>query len=322
MPDVWMLHAATLIAGIVVLGMGGEFLVRGATRLARSLGVSTLVVGLTVVAFGTSAPEAAVTIFAAARGAGELAIGNIVGSNIANVLLIMGAAAVMAPLAVSRSLIRVDGPVMILAAAALIGLAAPTGAIGRWAGVGLVGALVIYTAVTYILARRNYVAVAGEDEAPSAGWARFPAYNALLVAVGIGGLVLGASLMVDGATGLALLFSVSEHVIGLTIVAIGTSLPELATAVIAARRNHPDIAIGNVIGSNIFNVLFVAGATAIVQPLSVPPSILRFDGPLMVTVCIIAYVAVYTGRRVTRLEGSVLLFFYAAYLVGTTVRAL
>lgn len=313
----WVAHVLVLLGGLAVLTAGGEMLVRGAARLAGTLGVSVLVVGLTVVAFGTSAPEAAVTIFAARQGAAGLALGNVVGSNIANVLLILGLAAAVRPIPVARSLIRLDGPVMVASAAALYGLMFWQGGIGRLAGAAFVVGLVAYTGLAYYLGRRNPPPTVGEA-LTATGRGRLWWYNALLVLVGIGGLIVGARLIVSGSTGLALLLGISEHVVGLTIVAVGTSLPELATTVIAARRNQPDIAIGNVVGSNTFNVLFVTGAAALASPLHVPVEITRFDAPLMLAVCALFVPLAWTGRRVTRGEGVVLLALYVLY-VGWTV---
>ncbi len=315
----WTAHILMLLGGLAVLAVGGEGLVRGASRLARALGVSSLAIGLTVVAFGTSAPEAAVTIYAASHDLAELAVGNVVGSNIANILLILGVAAILAPLAVPRSLIRVDGPIMILAAAAFMALAWVSGEISRWAGVTFVCALIIYTYRTYALARRTPLEPKRND-APT-GRARHWWYNLSLVIIGVAGLVGGAKMIVSGASAIATMLGISEHVIGLTIVAIGTSLPELATAAVAARHQEPEIAIGNVVGSNIFNILFVAGLGAITQPLVVPPEIIHFDGPLMVAICVLFYPLVYTGQRVTRWEGGILVALYAAYLTWTAIQA-
>ena len=316
---VWIVYILMLLGGVVVLGGGGEALVRGAGRLARTLGMSSLVVGLTVVAFGTSAPEAAVTIFAASQGAGDLAVGNVVGSNIANLLLILGFAAVVKPLGISRSLLRLDGPVMILASVVFLVLAARNHVILRWEGGLFVAGLVVYTLVTYQVGRRS---APRDDEASPTGVAGKAWYNLVLVAGGIGGLVLGAKWIVDGASGIAALLGVPPHIIGLTIVAIGTSLPELATVVAAARQSQPDIAIGNVVGSNIFNILFVTGCASTVRPLAVPSEIVHTDGPLMVLVSLLAYLAIWTGQKVVRWEGVVLLAGYVAYLTWAGSRAL
>jgi len=313
-----------LMVGLVCLGIGGEMLVRGAARLARTLGVSTLVVGLTVVAFGTSAPEAAVTVTAAARGtegATGLAVGNVVGSNIANILLILGFAAVVRPLVVSHNLIRFDGPVMILSAAALTAIAWWIGSVGRVAGIVFVTSLLAYTVFTYCQARQRPVPEVAEEDHPK-GIARHWWYNAALIVIGVVGLVGGAQLIVHGASELARAFGVSDHLIGLTIVAIGTSLPELATAVAAARQRQSDIAIGNVIGSNIFNVLFVTGLASMVTPLPVPSDIVHLDAPLMLGICVLTFPVMWTGRKIVRWEGAVLLGGYVAYLVWTGMRAM
>lgn len=316
---VWIVHILILLGGVVVLSGGGEALVRGAGRLARILGMSSLVVGLTVVAFGTSAPEAAVTIFASAHGAGDLAVGNVVGSNIANLLLILGIAALVKPLSISRSLLRLDGPVMIVVSVIFLVLATRNHQILRWEGSLFVAGLVIYTLVTYQVGRQT---AKPNGEPPPTGMAGKTWYNAVLVIGGICGLVLGAKWIVDGATGIATLLGVPPHIIGLTIVAIGTSLPELATVVAAARQNQPDIAIGNVVGSNIFNILFVTGFASVIRPLPVPPEIIHADGPVMILVSLAAYLAIWTGQKVVRWEGAALLAGYVAYLVWAGWRVL
>lgn len=317
-PDHWLVHAILLAGGVGVLAAGGEALIRGATRLARTLGVSTLFIGLTLVAFGTSAPEAAVTIFAGAAGASDLAVGNVVGSNIANILLILGIAALVTPLRVSRSLVRVDGPIMILVMALFLALAGLHREFGRVTGACFLAGLVLYTTFTYVLAR-----VTGpppdEQLAPPAGRVRRRGTNVLLVVLGVVGLVVGARLIVDGASGLATMWGVSQHIIGLTIVAVGTSLPELAATIAAARHKQPDIAVGNVVGSNIFNVLFVTGAAAVVHPLPMPEAIIWFDGPVMLAICVVFYPMAYFGGSISRWEGVILLGSYAAYLAWTVL---
>jgi cation:H+ antiporter len=317
----WAVNLITLFGGFVLLVLGGEILVRGAARLAETLGVSATVVGLTVVAFGTSAPEAAVTISAALHGSSELAIGNVMGSNIANVLLILGCAALINPLPVSRALILVDSPIMLAVVAILAGVAAIFGHVGRLTGILFVVGLVAYTITTYWAEHHRPKELSGGDVVPLKGPGRYALYNLALTAAGIVGLVYGARLIVSGATGLARLMDISEHVIGLTIVAIGTSLPELATAVVAARHRRADIVIGNIVGSNVFNVLFVTGLTAAIRPLAIPADAAHVDGPLMVGACAVFMVVVATGRRVSRAEGLLLLGLYAAYLSWTGLRA-
>ncbi len=316
---------ALFVAGLVVLSTGGELLVRGAARLAQTLGVSALVIGLTVVAFGTSAPEAAVSILAAIRGEAGIAIGNIVGSNIANLLLILGAAALARPLRISLNLIRTDLPVMLLVTAAFLMLAADKAAfsagptrIERYEGLVFLLGLAAYTWLTYRLARREPPAVEAEYQAAQRG-AGPVALNALLLVLGIGGLVGGAELIVRGASGIAELLGVERRIIGLTIVAVGTSLPELATCVIAARRNQPDIAVGNIVGSNIFNILSVAGLASLVRPLEVPRETLFFDAPVMLVVSLLAWYICWHGRTVTRRLGTGLLALYLTFLACTVL---
>jgi len=293
-------------------------LVRGAARLARSLGLSTLVIGLTIVAFGTSSPEAAVTILAAAQGQSDIAVGNVVGSNIANILLIAGMAALLRPLAVASTVLRFDGPVMVMTGALLVAITFGASQIGRLAGVIFLLGLVLYTVITV---RWFGGPLAGEvvSEFPR-GIARRWWYNLALVLAGIGGLLAGARLIVTGAVGLAEMLGVPAHIVGLTVVAVGTSLPELATSVAAARQGQTHIALGNVIGSNTFNVLFVTGAAAMVRPLVVPGDVSGLDMPLMLAISVVFYVMLVTGRRLSRAEGAVLLALYVGYLTWLVKR--
>lgn len=318
-----------LVGGLVVLSVGGECLVRGASRLARSLGVSALVVGLTIVAFGTSAPEIAVSISAGIRQHDDLAIANVVGSCILNTLVVLGLAAVARPLKVSRSVVRTDAPFMILVLALFaffavddIGLLAGgknDGRIGRWEGILFIAALMGYLVLTYYGARRQPQVVEAEYE-QSIGPARSSAINLVLVLVGLAGLVFGADLMVNGGAGIARSVGISERIIGLTIFAIGTSLPEVATCVIAARRGQPDIAVGNVVGSNIFNVLAVIGIATTAHPkgaMTVNWTILSHDVPVMLVAAVLLLPILRTGRHISRREGAVLLALYIGYLSWT-----
>ncbi len=313
------------VLGLVILSTGGELLVRGAARLAEALGVSALVVGLTIVAFGTSAPEAAVSILAAIRGESGIAVGNIVGSNVANLLLILGAAAVARPLRISLNLIRTDLPVMLLVTGVFLLLAADKAAfsagptrIERDEGLLFVLGLAAYTWLTYRLARREPPSVEAEYQAARRD--RTPvALSVALVVLGLGGLVGGAELIVRGAAGLAELMGVERRIIGLTIVAVGTSLPELATCVVAARRGQPDIAVGNIVGSNIFNILSVAGLASLVRPLEIPRETLFFDAPVMLVVSVLAWFVCWHGRTVTRRTGAGLLVLYAAFLTSVAL---
>jgi cation:H+ antiporter len=322
-----------LVGGLVVLSVGGECLVRGAARLARALGVSALVVGLTVVAFGTSAPEIAVSISAAVQGHDDLAIANVVGSCILNTLVVLGLAASTRPLKVSRNVVMTDAPIMILALALFtffaiddVGLLAGgknAGEIEHWQGIFFLAALIGYLFLTYYAARRQPKVVAAEYE-QSIGRARSSVFSLLLVIIGLIGLVQGANLIVLGAVGIAEALGVSQRIIGLTIVAIGTSLPEVATCVIAARREQPDIAVGNVVGSNIFNVLAVIGIASTAHPdgpLTVSWRILSFDFPVMLAAAVLLLPIIRTGRHISRPEGVLLLALYGGYITWTLLAA-
>ncbi|GGC74298.1 calcium/sodium antiporter [Hoyosella rhizosphaerae] len=308
----------SLVGGFVLLVGGGEFLVRGATSLARSIGMSALVVGLTVVSFATSAPELAVSTGAALSGYPGLAIGNVVGSNIANIFLILGVGALMAPLIVKSQIIRVDIPIMIGFSVVLL-VVALDGSISRVNGIILFVMLLIYLAVTVTSAQRSPRPEVEDDVAPvieSDSRAKQAAMSTLLVVIGVGLLVVGAQLLVNGATSIAAAFGLSDLVIGLTVVAIGTSLPELATAVIAVRKGEVDIAVGNIVGSNIFNIGAVLGITAVIAPsgIEVAPGAVGFDIPIMIAVALVLLPVAFTGLAIARWEGGVFVVFYAAYL--------
>jgi cation:H+ antiporter len=296
-------------AGLVALVGGGHALVSGASTLARRLGLSPLVIGLTVVAWGTSAPELAVSLRAALRGQADIALGNVVGSNIVNVLGVIGASALAAPLAVSARLVRIDVPILVCLSAATYVMALD-GAIGRTDGLLLVAAGVAYTAFAIRTSRGER-----DPETP-----RLPSSRrAIAASVGLvtGGLVLlalGGHFMVESATVMARALGVSELVIGLTVVAVGTSLPEAAASVIAAWRGEREIAVGNAIGSNIFNLAAVLGLTAAAAGrIGVAPSALAFDLPVMVAVAVVCLPIFFVGHAVDRGEGALLLAYYAAY---------
>lgn len=323
-----MMAVLQLLGGFLVLVAGAEFLVRGASRIAVRLGIAPLVVGLTVVAFGTSAPEMAVSVKSALAGesGAAVAIGNVVGSNIANVLLILGVSALFAPLIVEIRLVRVEVPLMIGASLLVLGLSLD-GDLGRIDGAILFGAIVLYVGGAIRMVKRSPAdAPEHSDEPVSAVPAtgrQGVAWNAFLFLLGLGGLVLGADLLVDGAVSLALSLGVSELVIGLTIVAIGTSLPELATSVLASLRGERDIAVGNVAGSNLFNLLAVLGLGGLVAPdgLAVSQAALRFDLPIMIATAVACLPVFLTGGRIQRWEGGVFVAFYAAYLVFLVLQA-
>lgn len=303
--------------GLVVLIAGAELLVRGAAALAARFGVQPLVIGLTVVAFGTSAPELAVSIGSSLNGQAALALGNVIGSNIFNVLFILGACAVVAPLAVAAKLIRRDVPIMIGISLLVLALAA-NGVLGRAEGLLLLAGLVAFTWYQFWQGRQD----AEPGQPPPAAAKLWP--NLLTVAAGFGLLLLGARLLLDGAVALAAQLGVSELVIGLTIVAAGTSLPEVATSLLASIRGQRDIAVGNVIGSNIFNLLGVLGAAAAIAPdtLLISRQVLLFDLPVMAAVAVACLPIFFTGQQVSRWEGAAFLAFYLAYTSYVVLLAL
>jgi len=297
----------------VLLFIGGEALVRGATAIALRAGLSPMVVGLTVVAFGTSCPELAVSLGAAMDGHADVALGNIVGSNIANIALVAALAAIIAPITTDRDLIRIDGPVLIGASITLAGLI-HFGSIPRVAGFALLAVLIVYTVLRILVARTP----AGESDSTES-----PAGSAglmlLLTAGGIAALAVGGSLLVDGALVLSRSLGLSEAVIGLTLLAVGTSLPEIATTVVAAARGASDLALGNAIGSCIYNILAVLGATVVVSPIVVG-EISPADSAMMLGTSVLLWIIIWTGRRFTRLEGVGLLAVYVAYFTWLFVR--
>ncbi len=306
------------VIGLAVLVGGAEILVRGASRLAAALRISPLVIGLTVVAFGTSAPEIAVSVTAAVRGDGDIAVGNVVGSNIVNVLLILGASALVSPLVVRAVLIRRDVPVMI-AASALVPVLLWNGRVGRVEGILLATGLVVWVALLVRWSRAETDEVRDEyarefDVPPPRSTAR-TAGNVLLVLVGLALLAAGARWLLAGAVEIARYAGLGERTIGLTLVAVGTSLPEIAASLLAAWRGERDIAVGNVVGSNVFNVLAVLGIAAAAAPGGIvsSPEMLRFDVPVMLLAAFVCLPFAWTGSRIGRIEGALLLAGYVAY---------
>ena len=305
-----------LAGGALLIG-GAELLVRGASRVALAAGISPLVVGLTVVAFGTSAPELAVTVGSAWAGEADVALGNVVGSNIFNVLFILGVSALIAPLVVAQQLVRLDVPLMI-GASLLVLLLALDGRIGRLDGIVLFSGIVVYTVFLIRQSRRETAAVQGQYTDAFGAHAKpraSPLANVGLIVAGLALLVLGARWLVEAAVTTATALGVSELVIGLTVVAAGTSLPEVATSVLASIRGERDIAVGNVVGSNLFNLMAVLGLGSIVAPGGVPvsPGALGFDIPVMIAVAIATLPIFFTGYTIQRWEGAVFLGYYAAY---------
>ena len=306
------------ILGLLFLIAGAEMLVRGASRLAAAAGVAPLIIGLTIVAFGTSSPELAVSVMSAISGHTDIAVGNVVGSNIFNVLFILGLSALIVPLIVSKQLVRLDVPLMITVSVLLL-LISLDGNISRSEGLLLVAGIVAYTVfLFYYNTRKNREAAATlvEKTSPDRTYKSYAA-NLFFIVSGLFLLVVGSQWLIDGAIVFASRLGVSEMVIGLTIVAAGTSLPEVATSIIASIRGERDIAVGNVVGSNIFNILAVLGLSSLLAPngINVAPSVLRFDILIMIAAAVACLPIFFTGHLIARWEGLLFLGYYAAYTV-------
>lgn len=301
--------------GLVALYFGAEFLVKGGAALALRLGLSPLVIGLTVVAFGTSGPEMVVSVQAGLSGQGALAVGNVVGSNICNIALILGVCALICPLRADRQVIRREVPIMI--GVAVLGLVVLfDGYVARWEGALLLAGLVVYTVVTVRQARREGASGGVEEFAASlpegAGGHSGLVVNIVRVAGGLGILIVGSHLFVKGAVSLAQQWGMSEVAIGLTVVAVGTSLPELATSLMGAIKRQADLAIGNVVGSNIFNLLGILGVAALLKPIEAP-ELQWVDLGLMLLVSVTLLPVVRSGNQISRVEGVLLLAGYIGY---------
>jgi cation:H+ antiporter len=323
-----------LLGGLVLLVIGGELLVRGAVAIAERLGMSPLLIGLTLVGFGTSTPELVTSVQAAMAGSPGIAVGNIVGSNIANILLILGLSAIITPVAVQSNALRRDGVVVVLTALLFV-LVSYTYTLDRVAGVIFVGLLVAYIYYAY---RQETVPAAASDghtsafekaeaydelhngpirhQAEAKTWAEKlgPVVPLIMALGGLAIVVLGGKLLVDGAIGIARGYGMSEAVIGLTIVAVGTSMPEFVTSVVAAIRKHGDVALGNIMGSNIYNVLGIGGVTALISPTEVPAQIANFDNLVMLAASAAMFAVAWSGYRISRIEGAALLAGYIAYV--------
>ncbi|AOF81715.1 sodium/calcium exchanger family protein [Methyloversatilis sp. RAC08] len=304
--------------GLVALIAGAELLVRGASKLALSFGISPLVVGLTIVAFGTSSPELAVSVQSAWNGKTDMAVANVVGSNIFNVLFILGLSAMITPLLVDKQLIRQEVPIMVGISLLFVALTLD-GSVSFGDGALFVGLMIAYTTFLIVQSRRQTKALNDEYAesvvGPGAGWDSTLPVQIALIVVGLGLLVLGSNLLVEAAIVFARYLGLSEAVIGLTIVAAGTSLPEVAASVTAALRGQRDIAVGNVVGSNTFNILGALGVSSMVAPtaLTLPPSMLAFDIPVMAAVAIACLPIFMTGNLIARWEGALFFAYYIAY---------
>lgn len=301
-----------MAAGLVGLYFGAEWLLRGAIAVAQKLAIPTLIVSLVIVGFGTSMPELLVSVRAALTGSSDIALGNVVGSNTANILLIVGACALIFPITHWDKGVKRDTYVMIAAALLLLGLV-QFEAIGRIAGLLMVVGLIAYIVYAYVQGKESMEELADEEvkhETLGTG------FMALLIAGGLATLFVGAELLVRGATNLARDFGVSEAVIGLTVVAVGTSLPELATGIMSALRKHSDIMIGNIVGSNIFNILFILGVTSIIQPISADPRFGSFDVPVMLAITLGFSFLLLAHLGVRRLTAGAMMVAYVGYTLA------
>jgi len=309
-----MIADLTFIAlALVLLFAGAEGLVRGSTALALRAGLSPLVVGLTIVAFGTSSPELVVSVKAGLSQQGDIAVGNVVGSNIFNIALILGITALVCPIPVHRQIIKLDAPIVLGATLLLVFLLLDQ-MLGRVEGGLLFLGIVAYTWMNVVLSRKEVTATNGVTGEPSAPiLSRHWVVDLAFILGGLVLLVIGSRLLVEHSVNLATDFGISEAVIGLTIVAAGTSMPELATSLVAAVRKQPDIAVGNVVGSNVFNILGILGLASVVSPISAP-GISTLNYVTMVIFTVILIPLLYTGRLLHRLEGGLLLLLYSVYL--------
>lgn len=323
-----MIVAASILFGLILLAGGGDLLVRGAVQIAERLGMSPMLIGITLVGFGTSTPELVTSVQASLSGAPNIAIGNIVGSNIANILVVIGATALLQPIRIEPGALRRDATVL-MASAIIFALLSALLPLDR-----IIGAVFVLCLVGYIVyCIRDERAAGSEQQGALASMSEgrtmlepglipqpsklpSPVLSVVFVLAGLAGLILGGNLLVSGSVSLAEMLGVPDTIIGLTIVAIGTSAPEIATSLVAAFRKQTEVAFGNVVGSNIYNLLFIGGATAIATPVVVPQQIVTFDNPVMIAATAALVVFAWSGLRIGRREGGILLAGYGAYLVA------
>lgn len=327
-----VMHYLQLLGGLVLLLAGAEGLVRGSSRLAAYFGLSPLVIGLTVVALGTSSPEIAVSVAAAASGKGDVALGNVIGSNMANILLILGVSAIIIPLAVVKRLVRIDLPILI-GATVIVMLMSIDGHLGRIDGALLTAALIGYIAFQFKAFKFNRPH-AGQSDATQrrkeqhtqeeSGRNFHLALNILLVGAGLTIMVFGSRWLVEGASAAARTLGLSELIIGITIIAIGTSLPEVATSVLAALKGEREIAVGNIVGSNVFNTLGVLGLGSLAATglgIEIHQNVLHFDFPIMLAITVACVPIFFSRYQISRSEGAMFIGYYAAYLLHIFLKA-
>ncbi len=315
-----------LIVGFVLLVKGADFFVEGASSIAKRMHIPTIVIGLTIVAFGTSAPELAVSLSAAIKGSNDIAIGNVVGSNLFNMLVVIGVSAMISPLTVKKSIIKKDYPLSIFAVVLLGVLCldsvlfhAKETTLGRMDGIVLLicFAFFMYLTVREGLRGRKDTKKEHEDEVENMS---FPVGKSIvLLVIGLAGIIFGGDLSVEGAKEIARAFGLSEALIGLTIVAIGTSLPELVTSIVAAKKGESDIALGNVVGSNLFNVFFILGCSATILPMNVSGTYI-YDIGLLIIVSVLVFILIAKNKKVGRLMGTAMTLSYVAYTVYLIMR--
>jgi cation:H+ antiporter len=320
-----VLYIVYCLVGFVLLYFGAEWLVKGSSSLARSLGVTPIVIGLTVVAFGTSAPELVVSLISSIKGKSMIAVGNVVGSNICNIALVLGLSAVFHPIKSDPTVVRRDIPIMLAISLYLL-LLTLNSKLGRMEGATLFGGIILYTFMNYYLAKKETAGAAEiESELDEIGFIASRPKQLLLVAAGIAGVVGGAQIVVNNAVLIMTILGVSEKFIGLTIVAFGTSLPELATSVVAAMRGEMDISIGNLVGSNVFNIMSVLGAASLVRPIPIPGGFIEsglwIDYLVMMFTSFLPWLMMRKDFTVKRLDGIILLLCYGGYLAYLIIKA-
>ncbi len=312
-----------LIVGFVLLVKGADFFVDGSSSIAKLLKIPSIVIGLTIVAFGTSAPEAAVSIIAGLEKSNDIAVGNVIGSNMFNLLVVVGVSAAISPIAINDLIIKRDYPFMLIITAVLTVMSfdvlisgGTSNVISRGEAVTMLFLMGIYmySVITAALRSRKEN-IGGEEQVPSYGVGK----SLLFTVGGLAGIILGGQLVVDSASNIARGFGMSETLVGLTIVAVGTSLPELVTSIMAAKKGESDIAIGNVVGSNIFNILFVLAVSAAITPMNINAQVLT-DLIILIAVTVFAYIFCVTKKRVSRIEGVILTVSYAGYLTYAIIR--
>jgi len=320
-----VLNIVYCLVGFVLLYYGAEWLVQGSSSLARSLGVTPIVIGLTVVAFGTSAPELVVSLISSIKGKSMIAVGNVIGSNICNIALVLGLSAVLHPIKSDPTVVRHDIPIMLAISLYLLVLTYNS-TLGRIEGATLFIGIILYTFMNYYLAKKETAGAAEiESELEDIGFVESRAKQLLLIGAGIAGVVGGAQVVVNNAVVIMTILGVSEKFIGLTIVAFGTSLPELATSVVAAMRGEMDISIGNLVGSNVFNIMSVLGAASLVRPIPIPGGFIEsglwIDYVVMMFTSALPWFMMRRNFTVKRIDGVLLLLCYVGYLTYLIIKA-